>query len=113
MSDVKQLFQKSEDELLVEIGHILSKNDLTALPRPIEELKDGATRWIQANWESIKRQLCSNQTIRQLAAKGFSAELVAMVLALLEKLSLGTAVSPLAVLLCKRGLQGMCSDYWT
>jgi hypothetical protein len=69
--------------------------------------------WCETNKQRLKRIICSNQDVRQLAKDGFSVELVAAVLALLESLSLGTAASPLAVLLCKRGLTDLCSEVWS
>ena len=107
-----QILNKSQDELLVEVGRALCAGDLTALPQTPQQLKNRASRWIDANWETIKSRICSNKDVRQLAKDGFSAELATAVLAMLESLSLGTSVTPLAVLLCKRGLQKICSDCW-
>ena len=107
-----ELMKKSQDELLVEIGRALAATDLTALPQTPEQLKRHASRWLDTHWEAIRQRLCSNDKVRQLANDGFTAELTAAVLGLLESLSLGSAVTPLAVLLCRRGLRNVCSDHW-
>lgn len=108
----QDLLDKSEDELLAEIGLALSESDLMALPESAKHLRKKASQWIVASWDSITSQICANQIIRQLAEDGFSAELVSAVAALLESLSLGSAVTPLAVLLCRRELKHICRDYW-
>ena len=67
----QQLFSKSEDDLLLDIGRALSRNAVTAFPRSIEQLKSRAEDWIQVNREEIRGRLCRNQAVRQLAQQRF------------------------------------------
>jgi len=107
------LLETSERELEREIGRALTAGRAGALPLSAEELEAIARQWIGSRTERVRQALCGNDTVRRLAAGGFSTELVAAVSALVESLVLGTAGSPLVILLCRRGLRDLCSAEWT
>lgn len=108
----EDLYDVSEEDIVLEIGAILSSRTLGAFPPSDEELRKIANEWISKNIKSCQEVICKNDTVSQLASSGFSSELVATVAGLLESLSLGTAASPLVILLCKRGLQNLCNEIW-
>jgi hypothetical protein len=108
----RKLLDLSLEELETEIGKQLAIEELGALPPSLAGLRERGERWARANVGKLKAVVCGNETVRDLAAQGFSAELVNAVLGLVETIVLRTAVAPLAVLLCRRGLQVMCAEEW-
>jgi hypothetical protein len=113
MTENDYFMTMNEDQLLATIGERLEKLELRAVPPRLEVLKQRAEKWLRANRDKLRKLLCHNQKVRHLAKNGFSADLVVAVLALIESLSLGTAASPLAVLLCRRGITSLCEDIWS
>lgn len=107
----RDLFDAADDELLLEFGIGLS-GGVGAFPLPDDEYRKKAREWLEKRVEEAKRVLCRNNTIRHLSKDGFTAELVAAVAALLESIVVGTAAAPLAILLCKQGVVGLCSGIW-
>jgi hypothetical protein len=108
----RELLDLSLEELETEIGKQLALEELGALPPSLAGLRERGERWVRANAGKLKASVCGNKTVRDLAVQGFSAELVNAVLGLVEAIVSGTAAAPLAILLCRRGLQVMCSEEW-
>lgn len=104
----KSYLSRSEEELLVELNKIVF-HDPTALPSTKETI-DRVNSWIKSNRKKLSNILCTNKKIRDLAEGGFSYELVITVFAALEAYHFGTAASPLAVLICKKGLAEYCKS---
>lgn len=112
IEEQRELLDMSLEELETEIGKRLAIEELGALPPSRSALRERGERWAKANVGKLKATICGSKRVRDLAAEGFSAELVNAVLGLVEAAVLGTAAAPLAVLLCRRGLQIMCADDW-
>ena len=112
-SHLKRLYETgSEDDLLLEIGYRISENDHFALPPGTDRLRKNALRWIESIKHKYIKVICRDEKIHGLAEDGYSFALVSAVLALLESIAIGTAASPLAVLICKRGIQKLCAEEW-
>lgn len=109
---MSELYGASEDELYFAIGKALVEDELGFLPPNVKGLEERGRRWFNSRIDSIQQAVCFNETIRGLASNGFSSELVAAVAGLVEALSLGSAASPLVILLCKKGLNELCQEHW-
>ena len=108
--DAAMYANQDEDSLLLEIGRAISISDQNALPPTESNLRKQAERWIGGQSERLRDILCSNQAVRSFSKSGFSNELVLEVIVLIESLAYGVASAPLAVLLCKRGIEKLCKD---
>ncbi len=99
--------EKSEEELYLEIGEFLFK-EMNALPKSKDEIITLTKGWIEQNNIYFKSKICGNDRISKIRKSGDMIELVSAVMAAIEASSLGSAVSPLAILLCKQGLNKLC-----
>src|SRR5688500_7838060 len=100
----QDLFEANEDDLLMEIGKALLSDSADALPRSRQEIIELSRRWVDAQTINCRNILCGNRVIKELGGEGFSSQVVAAVAALLETAAFGTAATPLAFLLCRRGI---------
>lgn len=108
----QELFNAQEEELLIEIGKAILPSSLNALPRSRREILELSNRWVSVQTDKCRHLVCSNATIKELSDDGFSSQLVAALIALLETITIGTATTPLAILLCRRGIKHLCKDEW-
>lgn len=104
----RDLFNASEEDLLLAIGLELERQERRLFEGSDEERRGVAREWIQRHLEACRTRLCASDTVRHLASKGSFPELVAAVSGLLESLALGTAGSPLVIYLCKLGYHRLC-----
>jgi len=112
MQSESNLISLSEDELLIELGKALEADSLGAFPRPIVVLKQRGREFFERKLGECQEIICPNNTVRELALGGFTAELVAAVAGLIESITIQSAVAPLAILLCKKGLTTLCAQKW-
>lgn len=106
------LMEMSEEELLVEIGKRLDRGMVGAFPKPIPILKQRGEKFFQSNLGKCRETICPNKTIQELAQDGYTIELISAVAGLIESLTISVAVTPLAILLCKKGLFSLCQESW-
>ncbi len=112
MSEHTEFLSLNEDELLIEIGLALDKDSLDAFPKPIAILKQRAEKFLIVQKKEYQDLICNSKKIQALASEGFTTELVAAVIGLIESITIGAAVSPIAILLCKKGIANFCSVHW-
>lgn len=109
---MEQYLQLSEEALLVEIGKAAELAELGALPKSVAQLRQEGQAWVEDQSQKLKKALCGDANIKKAAGEGFSQRLVELVCTALEAAHFGTAITPVAVLLCRRGLSRLCSDAW-
>ena len=117
MNQDEKLFQHlmtlDESDLLVETGKGLFEAEFSVAPIPDSVLVERVKRWIRRHAEELQLVICTKPAIQDVAQKGFSGELAMLVAGALESIVAGTAISPLAIYLCRRGLETLCSATWT
>lgn len=106
----EKYYSFSESELLVEIDKLVF-DDFNATPKALAEAKRRAEAWLSTKKVELSSAVCGNKKILTLRSKGFTLELVMAVFAAIEASAFGSAASPLAVLLCKRGIDNFCKGF--
>jgi hypothetical protein len=97
-----------EEELIFELDSILF-DELHLTSKDKEEVRFRINSWIDTQREHLKELICTINIIKLAQKDEYYFELVACVFGALEAAKLGTATSPLAVLLCKRGIHKICN----
>ena len=111
--EIDRLLASDENALYVTLGHALGSRSLGVDAADERRLVQRAKAWLaqsSGNWQAA---ICSDPSVRDLAQGGVTCELVAAVCTILESAALGTAATPLAVLLCKQGLAAYCRTHWS
>ena len=102
----------SEDDLLELIGKDITANERGALGLSTKQLIERANRWLKANLEDLKTRICGNATVRVCLESGDNTALIGAVSSLIENVCVGTSASPVAILLCRRGIGHLCETEW-
>jgi hypothetical protein len=105
-------FEMDDRALLVSIGNALDEDSRAAFPAPVNQLLINARNYINSKLSDYQIVICGNAAIKKLATDGFTTELVAAVIGLIESITISAAVSPVAILLCKKGLLKICDGTW-
>lgn len=108
----EKLLNASDDELYAEIGKHLMLEETGFLPSSIKAMQERGQRYLSANLEKLTNAVCLNETVRRTAESGTRTEIGAAIAGAIESFVVGTAVSPVAALLCKRGVHNMCASHW-
>jgi len=103
----------SESDLFAEIGRELERDQMQAFPQSVELLRRRGERFFASKLAEVRASICPNKTLRTLAAGGVTIDLAQAVLATLETSTLGTAATPIAVLVCRQGLTSLCNESWS
>jgi hypothetical protein len=106
------LLNASEDDLLIEIGKRLTLEETGFLPPNLKAMGERGRRYVAAQTEKLRATVCSSNAVRSAADSGSQAELVSAVAGAIESIVAGTSLTPLAILLSKRGLQNFCEREW-
>ncbi|WP_438423275.1 hypothetical protein [Aquimarina macrocephali] len=109
MNFEKKYLDLSESELILELDRIVF-DDFTATPKSPEEVKGRLEAWLSSKKVELKEIICKNNSIKHLRTNEENLALVTAVFAALEASLFGSAASPLAVLLCKKGIDKLCDN---
>jgi hypothetical protein len=112
VNDSLDLNELDEEQLLRSIEQALASEELGAAPLSPQQLRKKAREYANAIREKSASAICNNKTIRDLASGGVTGQLVAAVAGVIEALTIRSAVTPLAMLLCKEGLSRLCANTW-
>lgn len=119
--EIERLLQKDTEALLVRLGRSLDPQrkeptlglkleDAAALRKHVKRAKS----WLAANRRQLAQGICGNATVRSLADRGTTGDVVLLVAAVADCIAATcTNVAPAtaAVLLVKLGLKGLCGDW--
>ncbi|MEO3407386.1 hypothetical protein AAFN85_25935 [Mucilaginibacter sp. CAU 1740] len=112
MDNLNAYFEMDDRDLLLSIGNALDEDSRAAFPAPVGQLLLNAKNYIHSKLGEYQIRVCGNDTVKELATGGFTTELVAAVIGLIESVTIGAAISPVAILLCKRGVLKICDNTW-
>lgn len=99
------LFGKSEDDLLIDLGLALSERTISMLPMNSDRLKQKAEAWLLQKRDVI----CSSPEVYE-AIKSPDPYIICS--AIVDAIG-GGGFATAAVLIFKRGLEVMCRDIWS
>lgn len=110
---ISEVILMEDEELYAEIGKRLTPAGVCYISAPHpKSFQIKGQKFFFGMQTRLQEIICTSTTIKSLAQKGFSTELVAAVLGLIESLAIGTAATPVAALICKRGLNQLCNKVW-
>src|SRR5262249_24933610 len=78
------LLSMSEEDLLVQIGHELEKDEVQAFPQPVQVLRRRAERYLASKAAELRAAICPSKALRSLAEGGVTIDLAQAVLAAIE-----------------------------
>lgn len=103
----------TDEELLIELGRAIAKEEKHVIPPSKQSLRKKSLRWLEKRTAEIRQIICKDKRVKEFVHNNNSTELLIAVMALLESLAFGSAAAPLAVLLCRRGINTLCKDVWS
>ena len=78
----------------------------------MKAMEERGRRFVIAKIDAITKSICSSDAVRRASEGGSDPELAAAVAGAIESFVMGTALSPLAALMCKRGVNNLCQEHW-
>ena len=110
-TNINRLEQMTEQELWVQIGRELTREEEHALPLDARDLRDRAKAWFSANKKALEDRICIPD-VRKVFDGGDTPTLITAIADLISACCTGVSPVTVAYLLVRKGLNTFCANRW-